>query len=299
MKCHRTTAGGFLLALALGLTAVAAAAPAGKVPKQIVFPLVGPAQYFAGDFGAPRPQGPHEGNDIMSVRHAPAVAAEAGKVEFETGSGRAGCMLRLHGKSGTDYVYIHLNNDLGPTNDNKGDCVQGVAFAKGLKDGAKVSAGQLVGYVGDSGDADGLQPHLHFEIHPNGGAAVDPYSTLQAAQRLLFYAAAGATFTLQLNGTVVGNDKDPSKLRLRTDSVRWWPNGLKVDGVNRTLTIDGRMAAIESESTRVPKGATTAAGTAKKGQHVSIYTLPAPTTRDAQLGKPGQLVASRIVLLSD
>jgi hypothetical protein len=299
MKCHRTTAGGFFLALTLGLTAVAGAAPAGKVPKHIVFPLVGPAQYFAGDFGAPRPQGPHEGNDIMSVRHAPAIAAEPGKVEFETGSGRAGCMLTLHGKSGTDYVYIHLNNDLGPTNDNRGNCVQGVSYAKGLKSGQKVSAGQLVGYVGDSGDADGLQPHLHFEVHPNGGAAVDPYDTLQAAQRLLFYGVQGATFTLQLNGTVVGNDKDPSKLRLRTDSVRWWPNGMKVESVNRTLTIDGRMASVESESTRVPKGATTPAGTARKGQRVSIYTLPAPTTRDAQLGKPGQLVASRIVLLSD
>ncbi len=298
MKSHRTTAGGFLLALALGFAGLASAAPAGKVPKQIVFPLVGPAQYFAGDFGAPRPQGPHEGNDIMSVRHAPAIAAEAGKVEFETGSGRAGCMLRLHGSSGTEYVYIHLNNDLGPTNDNKGNCVQGVSYARGLKNGQKVSAGQLVGYVGDSGDADGLQPHLHFEIHPNGGAAVDPYGTLQAAQRLLFYAVPGTTFTLQLNGTVVGNDKDPSKLKLKTDSVRWWPNGLKVDGVNRTLTIDGRMASVESESTRLPKGATTPAGGAKKGAHVAIYTLPAPTTRDAQLGKPGQLVASRIVLLS-
>jgi hypothetical protein len=299
MKCHRTTAGGFLLALALGLTAVAVAAPAGKPPKQIVFPLVGPAQYFAGDFGAPRPQGPHEGNDIMSVRHAPAVAAEAGKVEFETGSGRAGCMLTLHGKSGTDYVYIHLNNDLGPTNDNKGNCVGGVSYAKGLKSGQKVAAGQLVGYVGDSGDADGLQPHLHFEIHPNGGAAVDPYDTLQAAHRLLFYALPGTTFTLQLSGTVVGNDKDPSKLRLKTDSVRWWPNGMKVDGVNRTLTIDGRMASVESESTRVPKGATAPGGGAKKGQKVAVYTMPAPTTRDAQLGKPGQLVASRIVLLDN
>jgi hypothetical protein len=297
MKRHRTTAGGFLLALALGLTAVAGAAPAGKVPKQIVFPLVGPAQYFAGDFGAPRPQGAHEGNDIMSVRHAPAVAAEPGKVDFETGSGRAGCMLTLHAKSGTDYVYIHLNNDLGPTNDNKGNCVQGVSYAKGLKNGQKVSAGQLVGYVGDSGDADGLQPHLHFEIHPNGGAAVDPYETLQAAQRLLFYAAAGAIFTLQLNGTIVGSDKDPSKLRIKTDSVRWWPNGLKVDGVNRTLTVDGSTASIESETARATKGAVGASG-AKKGQRVAIYTQPAPATRDAQLGKPGQLVASRIVLLS-
>ena len=58
MKSHRTTARGLALTLALGLAAAASAAPAGKVPKQIVFPLVGPAQYFANDFGSPRPQGP-------------------------------------------------------------------------------------------------------------------------------------------------------------------------------------------------------------------------------------------------
>ena len=137
MKCHRTTAGGFLLALALGLAAVAAAAPAGKVPKQIIFPVIGPAQYFAGDFGAPRPQGPHQGNDIMSARHALAVAAEPGSVEFETGSGRAGCMLSLHGRSGTDYVYIHLNNDLGPTNDNKGQLRPGRGVRQGLEERRK------------------------------------------------------------------------------------------------------------------------------------------------------------------
>jgi hypothetical protein len=93
MTSRRTTRGGLalVLALALGLAAGAAAAPAGKVPKRIVFPVIGPAEYFAGDFGAPRPQGPHEGNDIMSVRRALAVAAEPGRVEFETGSTRGGC----------------------------------------------------------------------------------------------------------------------------------------------------------------------------------------------------------------
>ena len=154
-------------------------------------------QYFAGDFGAPRPQGPHEGNDIMSVRHAPAVAAEAGKVAFETGSGRAGCMLRLYGKSGTEYVYIHLNNDLGPTNDNKGNCVQGVSFAKGLKDGQKVAAGQLVGYVGDSGDADGLQPHCTSRsTERRRGRRSVRHAPGGAAAALL--RRSGATFTLQL-----------------------------------------------------------------------------------------------------
>jgi murein DD-endopeptidase MepM/ murein hydrolase activator NlpD len=294
MRRHRTTLRGILLTLGLGLAAVASAAPAGKVPKHIVFPVIGPAQYFAGDFGAPRPQGPHQGNDIMSVRRAIAVAAEPGRVEFETGSSRAGCVLRLDGRSGTEYVYIHLNNDLTNRNDNRGSCVQGVAFAKGLRSGQTVAAGDQVGYVGDSGDADGIQPHLHFEVHPNGGEAVDPYPTLNAAQRLLFYAPVGSPFTLALTGTVSVADVDTGILRIAVDSLRWWPNGLLVSKLGRTLTVDSSVASVESAN----GSAARALATAKKGERVTVYTSPARTSRDAQLGKAGTLVAARIVLLA-
>jgi hypothetical protein len=290
MKSHRTTARGLVLTLAFGLAAAASAAPAGKVPKQIVFPLVGPAQYFANDFGSARPQGPHQGDDIMSVRHAPAVAAESGRVEFETGSARAGCMLRLYGRSGTEYVYIHLNNDLTDRNDNRGRCVQGVAFARGLRSGDRVTAGQLIAYVGDSGDANGLQPHLHFEIHPNGAAAVDPYSTLQSAQRLLFAAADGSTFTLELTGTVTGGDPSAKSVTVRVDSARWWPNGLKVDGVNRTIKIDTSIASVQSSRDLIERLANA------ETHRVTVRTAPMPTTRKAQFGKPGALVAQVVSL---
>src|SRR5688500_5350220 len=174
MTRHTTRALATFVLLALGLAA-AAAAGAGKPPARIVFPVIGPAQY-GDDFGDPRPQGAHEGIDIVSAWKAPAVAAEAGKVALET-NGRAGCMLRLYGVSGTEYVYIHLNNDLTSRNDNRGRCVPGVAYPKALRTGAQVIAGQPVGYVGNSGDADGGQPHLHFEMHP-GGVLTNPYSHL-------------------------------------------------------------------------------------------------------------------------
>ncbi|MBA3347874.1 MAG: peptidoglycan DD-metalloendopeptidase family protein, partial [Actinobacteria bacterium] len=81
-----------------------------KVPR-LVFPVLGAAT-FTSDFGDARGQGGHEGNDIMAPRKALVLAAEAGTVKFWTTSARAGCMLYLYGKSGTTYLYIHLNNDL-------------------------------------------------------------------------------------------------------------------------------------------------------------------------------------------
>jgi hypothetical protein len=147
---HRTTARGTLLLVLtlLTLAAGAAAAP----PAKIIFPVLGQATY-TDDFGEPRAGGVHQGIDIMAPKRNLALAAEAGKVEFWATSASAGCMLYLHGASGTTYNYIHLNNDLTAKNDNRGKCVAGTAYAKGLKNGAKVVAGQPIGYVGDSGDA--------------------------------------------------------------------------------------------------------------------------------------------------
>ena len=178
MTRHRTTARGVSLLILTALLAAAVVASPGAAPKPglvdgspIVFPLIGDYPYTM-NFGDPRVQGSHQGIDIENVPwRTPAIAAEAGKVKWWTTSARAGCMLYLYGKSGTTYLYIHLNNDLTEASEDKGGCKLGTSFA--VEDGAKVTAGEQIGYVGDSGDAEGNH-HLHFEVHPKDGGRGEP-----------------------------------------------------------------------------------------------------------------------------
>jgi hypothetical protein len=257
---------------------------------RIVFPVLGTSE-FTNDFGSPRPQGPHQGIDIMAPRRALALAAEAGRVRFHTGSSRGGCMLYLDGRSGATYLYIHLNNDLADRNDNRGGCVNGVAFPQGLRSGARVAAGQHIGYVGDSGDADGIHPHLHFERHPHGGRATNPYRHLLAARRLLFYAPAGKPFALTLTATVSSVTAD--SLRVRVHTLRARPTALTLRRLDRPLTLTvPDYASIE----RGTSGSTAVLASAKRGDRVTIWTEQTTATPEAQAGKAGVITAERIVL---
>jgi murein DD-endopeptidase MepM/ murein hydrolase activator NlpD len=304
MVSIRTTARA-LLALALfGVAAGTAAAipvdpgvrpPVWKPPKpkpahQIVFPVLGTVE-FSDDYGAPRPQGRHEGIDILAPRHALALAAEAGRVRFYTGSGRAGCMLYLDGKSGTTYYYIHLNNDLTTGNDNRGGCEVGVSYAKGLKSGTRVKAGQPIGYVGDSGDANGIHPHLHFEVHPHGGVSTDPYQRLIAARRMLFYAPPGSTFTLAMTATVIATAEE--SLRVRVNTLRASPGNMTLRRLDRPLVLTvPTYASIE----RGVDGNLVQLADAKRGERISVWTEAATLTAAASEGKAGAISAERIVL---
>jgi Peptidase family M23 len=265
-------------------------APKPRPTKQLIFPVLGTAE-FSDDFGAPRAQGSHEGNDILAPRRALALAAEAGKVRFQAGSTRGGCMLYLDGRSGTTYVYIHLNNDLTAGNDNRGGCKMGVAFPRGLKSGGRVAAGQPVGYVGDSGDADGIQPHLHFEVRPGGGRAVNPYRRLLAARRLLFYAPPGTTYTLNLSAKVVS--ATPTSLRVRVHTLRLPETGLVLRRLSRLVTLSvPDYATIERGTT----GQAATLASAKRGDNVAIWTEAATVTPEAKFGKAGSISAERILL---
>jgi murein DD-endopeptidase MepM/ murein hydrolase activator NlpD len=292
MRRHRTTARGAVsLLLAAGLLAGTTAAR-GDTTKPIIFPVLGAAHY-SDDFGQPRAGGPHQGIDILAAKKSLALAAEAGKVKFWTTSASAGCMLYLYGASGTTYYYIHLNNDLTRGNDNRGKCVPGTAYAPGLKNGAKVAAGQPVGLVGDSGDANGLHAHLHFEVHPNGGKAVDGYPYLQAAQHLLFSATKGKPFTLELDGTVMTTAALTLQIRLNT--VHAWPMGQHQTKLKRPLLLNVPATAVV-QSVNGSSTVKTTIVSAHQGQTVKVWTMPAIASLKTERGDDLALNAALVLL---
>ena len=136
----------------------------GASPYLLVFPVAG-ANSYTDDFGDARHQGRHEGNDIMADRGTPLLAvADARVIRLSrTESGLGGISLWLERADGTQYYYAHMTT-----------------ITDGLAEGSKVAVGQLVGTVGNTGDARYGAAHLHFEIHPGGGSAVNPYQHLVA-----------------------------------------------------------------------------------------------------------------------
>ena len=300
MTRHRTTARGVSLLILTALLAAAVVASPGAAPKPglvdgspIVFPLIGDYPYTM-NFGDPRVQGSHQGIDIENVPwRTPAIAAEAGKVKWWTTSARAGCMLYLYGKSGTTYLYIHLNNDLTEASEDKGGCKLGTSFA--VEDGAKVTAGEQIGYVGDSGDAEGNH-HLHFEVHPKDGAAVNPFPYLNAGERLLFPARLGAPFSLGLRGTPVA--AGAGALELAVTSVRWWPGGqwTPVVGTRSVKVSLGSSAVVDSTLVDALSRPELRALQAKAAPAATVtaFTRQARATPEALRGVDGALIVARI-----
>lgn len=128
---------------------------------------VGDPHEFTSTFGAPRVGHSHQGNDIFAPTGTDLYACERGVITRMGTDTLGGTKLWIVGESGTHYYYAHLS-----------------AYADGLRNGQVVEAGELVGYVGNTGNARTTPPHLHFEIHPDGGPAIDPYPLLSTVDAL-------------------------------------------------------------------------------------------------------------------
>ena len=116
---------------------------------------------FTDTWGAPRSGGrTHQGTDIFGARGGPVYAITSGTITTAKTGGLSGLFMILRGDDGHSYWYIHLQ-----------DFVAGV--------GQRVAAGQLIAHNGDTGNARGTPPHIHFEYHPGGGGPVNPYPMLR------------------------------------------------------------------------------------------------------------------------
>lgn len=145
----------------------------------IVFPATGDYQ-VTDTFGDPRSGGrTHKGADIFAAKGTALRAATTGTIYSMKESGLGGYSLIIEGDDGNFFYYAHLNNDSPGTDDGLGG--PEAAYASDLYEGKAVLAGDIVAYVGDSGNAEGTASHVHFEIWPNGGAAICPKPSLDNA----------------------------------------------------------------------------------------------------------------------
>lgn len=134
---------------------------------------------FSDTWGAARSGGRrHAGTDIMSPKGSWIVAVEDGIVERLEWNRLSGWNIMIrHADSWTSH-YLHLNNDTTGTDDGEGG--PQAAFANDLEEGSYVEAGDVIGFVGDSGNAEHTGSHTHFELHIDG-RKVNPYPYLAAA----------------------------------------------------------------------------------------------------------------------
>ncbi|MDX6198051.1 MAG: peptidoglycan LD-endopeptidase LytH [Actinomycetota bacterium] len=189
-----------------------------RVVVPMLFPVAGPSSltsysdnWLACRSGCTRK---HMGQDLMGAKMTPLVAPFDGVVtsvkrETTVGGGNYLTIQATRGPAlGWAVVFIHVNNDTPGTDDGKGTADW--AFPAGIAPGAQVLAGQLVAWRGDSGNAEGTGPHLHFELHKGssgwGGVVYNAYPSLIAARHIAAPSPSGphpdGTLVRHPNGTL-------------------------------------------------------------------------------------------------
>lgn len=190
-----------------------------------VFPIYGPSAY--GDsFGAARADvsgGWHHGDDIFAPLGAPLLAVADGTVFSVGWNDIGGWRLWLRDKAGNEFYYAHLS-----------------AYTKLARNGARVKAGQVLGFVGNTGDAQGTPYHLHFEVHPVAmlylgyDGAVDPTRYLDAWKRLADVRILPAVSFSEPQAAVSVNAPAPGAILLQASDIST-ANGLDPASLKRAM----------------------------------------------------------------
>jgi len=177
-----------------------------------VFPVYGNA-FPSGTFGAGRsdvPGGWHHGDDIFAPLGTPVLACADGVV-FSVGWNRiGGWRLWLVDGDGNEFYYAHLSK-----------------YSAYAVDGAIVHAGDVLGYVGDTGDAEGTPYHLHFEVHPvdllslgyDGAVDPDPYLRTWRRERTLSWQAAAGWSHVSARTTASAATSEPGAILLSARDI--------------------------------------------------------------------------------
>jgi murein DD-endopeptidase MepM/ murein hydrolase activator NlpD len=147
--------------------AVRAGGPGGSASAGLgsyLFPVLGASNY-SNDWGAPRASTgvPHQGNDIFAEEGTPIVAIADGVLDRVGWNSIGGYRFWLFDDAGNSFYHAHLS-----------------AYSPIARDGARVRRGDVIGFVGHTGDAQFTPPHLHFEIHPGNAGPTNPYPFLGA-----------------------------------------------------------------------------------------------------------------------
>jgi murein DD-endopeptidase MepM/ murein hydrolase activator NlpD len=190
-----------------------------------VFPVYGPSAY--GDtFGAPRGDvsgGWHHGDDIFAPLGAPVLAVADGTVFSVGWNDIGGWRLWLRDKQGNEFYYAHLS-----------------AYTALAVDGRHVHAGDVLAFVGNTGDAATTPFHLHFEVHPVSllflgyDGAVNPTKYLDAWKRLEDIRIRGAVPFSLLPAAAASNAPTPGAILLGSSDIST-ANGLDPESLRRAM----------------------------------------------------------------
>ena len=233
-----------------------------KVSADWVFPVQG-AHSFVDSFGAPRYAGgyhTHKGTDIMCARNTPIVAVVSGVISrtHPIDSGLGGISVWLKGDDGNSYYYAHLTS-----------------IQTGIEAGVGVTAGQVIGFAGNTGDAAGGPVHLHFEIHPGGGAAIDPYLVLKGAAKISDLVTSTTT-TTSTTSTTSATETTSATSTTTTEA----PTSTSADGsASKTTT-----TASDPSATATGTSTTTTAGSTATGTSTTTTADSAATGSSATTG---------------